>query len=168
MQDYQFPSSPIPKQSVKDIVCELTKYQAYDFSKVDCKEVVEDYTEKVMEVLRKKIAEDEKAVKLPQQKVSLGKSTEGLVQEDKVTSEENTGEFNLEKVANRNYDEFVNWFQLEGGLSLPTSKSYAKLLIDKDIATIAKLKWKLKKNDNFLVQLGIEPEDAEYLVDVLM
>ena len=86
MQYYQFPSSPIPEQSVKDIVCELTKYQAYDFCKVDSKEVVEDYTEKVMEVLRKKISEDEKATKIPQQKVSVEKSTEGLVQEDKIIS----------------------------------------------------------------------------------
>ena len=97
----------------------------------------------------------------------MEKSTEGLVQEDKVTSEEKTGEFNREKVANRKYDEMVVWFQDEGGFSLSTAKSYAKLLIDKNIATIAKLRMKLKKNKNILVQLGIDLEDAEDLLYIL-
>ena len=168
MQDYQFPSSTIPEQSVKDIVCELTKYQAYDFCNVGCKEVVEDYTDKVMEVLRKKISEDEKANNIPRQKVSVEKSAEDLVEEDKVKYEVKTGESSREKLANQNYDELVNWFQSDGGFSLPTAESYAKILIDKDIATIAKLKRKLKKNENILVRLGIKPEDAEDLLDILI
>ena len=89
------------------------------------------------------------------------------VEEDEVNSEEKTEECKIENAANQNYDEMVVWFQREGGLSKSTAKSYAKLLIDKDIATIAKLKRKLKKNKNILVQLGIDLEDAEYLIDIL-
>ena len=74
----------------------------------------------------------------------------------------------MEKVANGNYDELVIWFQLEGGFSLPTSKSYAKLLIDNDIATIAKLKRKVKREENILVQLGIKQKDVVDLLDVLI
>ena len=45
------------------------------------------------------------------------------MEEETIKSEEKTGKFKIEKVANRKYDEMVVWF------SLPTTKSYTNTLI---------------------------------------
>jgi hypothetical protein len=120
------------------------------------------------EKVKRKISKDEKPNKVPRHSVSVEKTTEVSVEEEKVQSEEKTGGIKIENAANQNYDEMVVWFQLEGGFSMSTAKAYASLLIDNDIATIAKLKRKLKRNENILVQLGIKSEDAEDLLDVLI
>ena len=88
------------------------------------------------------ITEEDKSI------VKILKKAMMIVEEDEVNSEEKTEECKIENAANQNYDEMVVWFQLEGGFSLSTAESYAKLLIDSDIATIAKLKRKLEKNEN--------------------
>ena len=92
------------------------------------------------------------------------KNWEKKLKRKKSEDEDDSSQKRVKSEAYRNYNDIVVWFQEKGGLSLPTSESYAKLLIDNDIASIAKLKWKVKKNKNILVFLGIDAEEAEYLL----
>ena len=162
MQDFQFPSPPIAEQSVKDIVSELTKYQGYDFSGVDSAHVMEDFVRKVMKVLQKKGAE-----KTPEPK-SKGSTSNHSGTDSAVKRNDDTLTQEKLKVSNECYLEMVNWFQKEGGFSLGTAESYTDLLIDADIANMAKLKRRLKKNSKLLIELGIKEIDAEDILEILL
>ena len=187
MNDYNFPSSDIPEQSVKDIVSELIKYLGFDFCQVEPKYVVENYVEKVMEVLRKIEDDVMSKPRLNDEKVIgvLSKCDQehekNAISEGSATSNSDTVRTDVsttnkietytaieEKLAGETQIEMLNWFLKEGGFSLSTSKKYTTILTDVDIGTIPKLARKLKRNKNILLELGFTKEDAEDILEVLM
>ena len=128
----------------------------------DQRYVVEDFVKKVMKVLQKK-----GAAKTPEPKSK--DSTSNYSGTDSPVKR-NDDSFTQEKlkVSNECHLEMVNWFQKEGGFSLGTAESYTDLLIDADIANMAKLKRRVKKNNKFLIELGIKEIDAEEIYEILL